>query len=113
MAFSHNDEQVASAGYDHTINIWDVSTGTCLQTIEQSTMASFLSNTPSFESKVLFSYCLPENNSWISRKGDNILWIPPDYRSDKATVKGQLIVFVHSDRIIFMKFKEVVDLIDC
>jgi WD40 repeat protein len=34
VAFSHDSTRVASASWDHTIKIWDVSSGVCLQTLE-------------------------------------------------------------------------------
>jgi WD40 repeat protein len=42
VAFSHDSARLASASYDHTVKIWDASSGACLQTLEghSSTVSS-------------------------------------------------------------------------
>jgi WD40 repeat protein len=34
VAFSHDSTRLASASYDNTVKVWDVSSGACLQTLE-------------------------------------------------------------------------------
>lgn len=47
VEFSPNGQQLASASYDHTLRLWDVTTGNCLHNLEGHrslvTLVAFLS----------------------------------------------------------------------
>jgi WD40 repeat protein len=106
VAFSHDSVRLASASYDHTVKIWDVSSGACLQTLRVGkrlenvsfdSTGSFLhtaignialqsSEGPSIvdvtepERPLYVGISLSPDGIWIKHDGENILWVPSDYR---------------------------------
>ncbi|WPJ62804.1 hypothetical protein SMAC4_13599 [Sordaria macrospora] len=114
VAFSPDSQRLASSSVDQTLKIWNLASGSCLQTIPTSTMITDISFDPTnrylhtnvgrmkivtetTESQVVLDnseshgYGLGQNWSWITCNGQNVLWLPPNYRSFSCNVQGRMI----------------------
>jgi WD40 repeat protein len=109
VAFSTDGTQLASGSDNKTVRLWDATTGKWLQTLKGYTMLSFISESSSFNTEAVSLYRLRENGSWIAWNDDNILWLPLDYRSPYAMIKGHVFITTNSGRIIVIKCKEGVN----
>jgi WD40 repeat protein len=105
VAFSPDGQTVASGSYDETVKLWDASTGQILDTmtaggyIDRISFSKdglhLLTNRGTFSSYALSEVTsdgttslaeIAVGASWISWKGRNLLWLPPEYRSDIVAV---------------------------
>ncbi|KAK3946807.1 hypothetical protein QBC32DRAFT_387713 [Pseudoneurospora amorphoporcata] len=114
VAFSPDGQRLTSGSWDKTIKIWDPASGSCLQTIPTSTMTTDISFDPTnrylrtnvgrikiatktTESQVVLDnleshgYGLGPDRSWITCNGQNVLWLPPNYRPSSCNLQGQMI----------------------
>ncbi|RYP65653.1 hypothetical protein DL771_008205 [Monosporascus sp. 5C6A] len=52
-----------------------------------------------------YGYGLSPDRSWITRNGQNVLWLPPDYRAQCAAVLGRMVcVGSRGGRVLFFCF---------
>lgn len=102
MAFSLDGLTLASASNDSTIKLWDTTTGTQRQTLEghPSDVNSVLNKS---NCKVQVSL----SNAWITLDGENLLWLPAEYRSFNcfAVMDTTLALGYHDGRVIIIGFQ--------
>ena len=112
VAFSHDGKQVVSGSGDKTIKIWDASSGACLKTLEAGrtvykvafdTTSSYLltdTGTASWDIPLATTaleepqhgYGLNADQVWITWNGQNVLWLPSEYRPSRSAVASNTIV---------------------
>lgn len=106
VAFSHDSTRLASAS---TVKIWDPSSGACLQTLEIgksldrisfdptgshlyteigaiAITASPVSQTADDTRPQYQGAGVSIDRAWITYKGENVLWLPSEYRPSCSTV---------------------------
>ncbi|KAB8238294.1 WD40 repeat domain-containing protein [Aspergillus alliaceus] len=102
VAFSLDGFTLASASNDETIKLWDTTTGTHRQTLEghPSDVNSVLNKS---NCKVQVSL----SNAWIALDGENLLWLPAEYRSSKcfAVKDATLALGYHDGRVTIIGFR--------
>jgi WD40 repeat protein len=106
VAFSHDSTKLASASSDKTVKIWDATSGACLQTLDvgRTLYALFFNSNSSclyteigtiaiesLQSISTVDTAEPKNpqylgigissdEMWITQDGENIVWVPSEYR---------------------------------
>ncbi|KAF7506453.1 hypothetical protein GJ744_011703 [Endocarpon pusillum] len=98
VAFSYDSAQLASASWDRTVKIWDACSGTCLQTL--NIKLSSVKEIAETERPLYQGTSISSENIWIKYAGNNMLWIPSEYRPRCSTVRGNLVgIGVGSGRV--------------
>ncbi|KAJ6026350.1 NACHT and WD40 domain protein [Penicillium canescens] len=127
VAFSPDSRLLASISNDEALILWNPTNGTALQqisgvnrlntTLKLSQDGSYLGNNlgsvdiqswfknhgsnPTWEIVNIWI----ENDQWIALRGNNVLWLPPEYRPKCSAVNGNTLVLGHSSgRISFIGF---------
>ena len=112
LAFTYDDERLASGWYDEEINIWDIASSDFVQTLWLGSSIYDVSVDPSdtrlqtkigiyaFDSMIRTSpsnkkdnrirrlrqvgYGVSPDLSWITHNSKNLVWIPPEFRPDHS-----------------------------
>ena len=125
VAFSPDGQTVASGSTDDTVKLWDVARGALLDTVRADGHINALSFSPDgsylqTNRGVLLSRYLPKENpqhvpmqlsnvyvkdSWVLWRQQNVLWLPPEYRTRTVAVHGSKVVLGRlSGLVSFIEF---------
>ncbi|KAJ5390784.1 uncharacterized protein N7496_001852 [Penicillium cataractarum] len=138
VSFSHNAKLVVSGSMSGTIKFWDTATGMAIAKIKVGFIISHVSfhltrpylctdrglvgpldferlhqgdPSPSPNFMVDVGYGISSTGAWITWNGENVLWLPPNYRPMTSAVVGDafevatgIALITHSRRFIFLRF---------
>jgi WD40 repeat protein len=119
VAFSHDSTRLASASCDSTVKIWDASSGGCLQTLEghsrsvrSAELISFLASLYSDrtvtkpQQRARQGIAISLDDIWVSDNAQKLLWLPTEYRPERAAVLGRSVgIGTGSGKIWICQFK--------
>jgi WD40 repeat protein len=135
VAWSHDATRLASASFDRTVRIWDPATGQCVSTLEtghipnrlqfhdsnsdllvteigtfnlpRATNLALGSASNDRSSLVAVGYGLSSNNTWITYEGENLLWLPSEYRPSSSAISGTAVsIGCFTGRILIFMFSD-------
>ncbi|KAL2198354.1 hypothetical protein P885DRAFT_32223, partial [Corynascus similis CBS 632.67] len=110
VAWSHSTTLLISATDDGTIKIWDPTSGQCMSTVNiYHSIDHFQSRNLSADrlSTNVVGYGLSNNNTWITYRGENLIWLPPEYRASSFAVSGTAVsIGCFSGRVLIFEFSD-------
>ncbi|KAL7795766.1 Pfs, NACHT and WD domain protein [Trichoderma ceciliae] len=122
VAFSHDSSLIASASVDGTVRLWRVNTGECMQTLNiadrslshlsfKPDQLQLLTNVGAFATAGTnydfhaTGYGFSRDRCWITWNGNNLLWLPVEYRpSCTAVSKSTIVAGCYSGRVWVIAF---------
>ncbi|KAK4234131.1 WD40-repeat-containing domain protein [Achaetomium macrosporum] len=136
VAWSHDATRLASGSDDETVKIWDPTTGDCVSTLEigrvlydlqfhevnsdllHTELGTFDLQTVAISSdfgsassynlsRIAIGYGLSSNGTWITYEGENLLWLPPEYRPSSSAISGPTVsIGCSSGRVLIFTFTD-------
>ncbi|KAL6900437.1 hypothetical protein GGI43DRAFT_383913 [Trichoderma evansii] len=130
VAWSHDATFLASASNDRTVKIWDPATGQYLSMLEddigidnlqfhKSNSNILYTNRGTFDLRSdqnsthhfcllpTFGYGLSSDNTWITYRGENLLWLPPEYRPSCSAISERAVsIGCSSGRVLMLTFSD-------
>jgi WD40 repeat protein len=136
VAWSHDATRLASASSDETVKIWDPATGQCVSTLRgysdlrnlqfhQSNSDLLHTELGTFDLRtvaistvlgpasadhllpIAVEYGLSSNRTWITYQGENLLWLPAEYRPSSSAISGTAVsIGCFSGRILIFTFSD-------
>jgi WD40 repeat protein len=108
IAFSPDGLTLSSGPEENTIKLWDTATGTQLEGHSHLVNSGAFSPdglTPALE-KGLDDCQISLSNNWVSLGGENVLWLPAEYRSFECqAVNGATLALGYADgRVLVTEF---------
>ncbi|KAK4658853.1 hypothetical protein QC762_0002790 [Podospora pseudocomata] len=100
VAFSADGQRLASGSDDHTVKIWDPASGQCLQTL-QGHSDEVNSIVFSADDLRAHGYRLGSDKTWVTCNGQNVLWLPPEYRPTCSVIQGRMVAIGCSSGRVF------------
>jgi len=119
VVFSSDGTRIASGSDDNTVRIWDAGNGGSLHTLKNvGSSITFdtgilgnipwtgISNTQRIcEAPQHPIYGLNSDTTWITSNGQNVIWLPPEYRPNCfALTSSTMVIGCKSNRVLIFDF---------
>ena len=104
VIWSHDATRLASVSSywpakSYKRKIWDSATGQCVSTLEGH------SSGVNYSSPTTVGYGLSSNGTWITLQGENLLWLPSEYRPSSLAISGPAVsIGCSSGRVLIFTF---------